>query len=184
MRLYFVRHSEVIEAYQGRYNGHIDIPLSSKGREDAKKLAKKLSHIKFDRAFCSDLLRARETIAAFELDCEVVYTDRLREKSWGRHEGMSFEEITKEGIEYKGFEQWIAALDGERLESYAARLQAYFKEVLLGQNGENVLVVTHAGVIKMLISLSEGISLDETFAISLPYGGFIVYDTKQNGFVL
>ncbi len=184
MRLYFVRHSEVIEAYQGRYNGHIDIPLSPKGKQDAKELAKKLSHIKFDKAFCSDLLRARETIAAFDLECEVIYTDRLREKSWGRHEGMSFEEITKEGLEYTSFEQWIAALDGERLESYAARLQEYFEEVLLGQKGENILVVTHAGVIKMLIALNEGMSLDETFAISLTYSSYVCFDRKNSKFLI
>ena len=184
MRLYFVRHSEVIEEYQGRYNGHIDIPLSQKGKEDAKKLAKKLSHIKFDGAFCSDLLRARETIEPFELECEVIYTDRLREKSWGRHEGMSFEEIVSEGLEYKTFEQWIADLDGERLESYAARLSEYFNEVLLKQNADNILIVTHAGVIKMLVSLSEGLSLDETFSISLPYSGYIVYDTNLKRFLI
>lgn len=178
MQIYFVRHSEVIEEYQGCYNGHIDIPLSKKGRNDAKRLAQELSHITFDKAFCSDLLRARETLEAFELECEIVYTDRLREKSWGRHEGKSFEEITKEGLKYRNFTQWITNLDGESLESYAKRVWEYFHEILLQQEGENILVVTHAGVIKMLISLVENLSLDETFSISLPYSGYICYDNK------
>ena len=184
MQIYFVRHSEVIEEYQGCYNGHIDIPLSNKGREDAKRLARKLLHIKFDKAFCSDLLRARETIEAFDLECEIVYTEKLREKSWGRHEGMCFEEIVKEGLEYKSFKQWINDLDGEDLKSYAKRLLEYFNNTLLKQEGENILVVTHAGVIKMLISLTKGMSLDETFSISLPYSGYICYDTKCEKFLL
>ena len=184
MQIYFVRHSEVIEEYQGCYNGHIDIPLSNKGREDAKRLAEKLSHIKFEKAFCSDLLRARETMEAFDLGCEIVYTKRLREKSWGRHEGMRFEEIVKEGLEYKSFEQWINDLGGEDLESYAKRLLEYFNNTLLRQEGESILVVTHAGVIKMLISLTEGMSLDETFSISLPYSGYIVYDAQQKRFLI
>ena len=184
MKIYFVRHSEVIEEYQGCYNGHIDIPLSKKGREDAKELARELSHIKFDKAFCSDLLRARETIEPFELECEVIYTERLREKSWGRHEGMRFEEIIQEGLEYKSFEQWINDLDGESLESYAERLLEYFNNILLEQEAENILVVTHAGVIKMLIALIEGMSLDKTFAISLPYSGSVVYDTLQKRFLI
>ena len=184
MKLYFVRHAEVMKAYQGCYNGHIDIPLSPKGKQNAKELAKKLSHIKFDRAFCSDLLRARETIEAFDLECEVVYTNRLREKSWGKHEGMNFEEITKEGLEYKSFKQWIAALDGEPIERYAMRLQEYFKEVLLKQKGKNILIVTHAGVIKILIYLTKRMDLNDAFSIALPYSGYIIYDTKRNGFVL
>lgn len=184
MRIYFVRHAEVIEEYQGRYNGHIDIPLSDKGKADAKELAKKLSYIRFDKAFCSDLLRARQTIEAFDLDCEVVYTDRLREKSWGRHEGMSFDEITKEGLEYRNFEQWIEDLDGEPLQEYAARIWEYFETVLLKEKGENILVVTHAGVIKMLVSLNEKMSLEETFGISLSYGGYLVYEVKERRFIL
>ncbi len=183
MQIYFVRHSEVKEEYQGCYNGHIDIPLSNKGREDAKELAGKLSHIKFGKAFCSDLLRARETMEAFDLECEIIYTKRLREKSWGRHEGMCFEEIVKEGLEYRSFEQWINDLDGEDLESYAKRLLEYFENTLLKQKAENILVVTHAGVIKMLLSLTKGMSLDETFAIALPYSGYTVYDSQKRDWV-
>lgn len=182
MRLYFIRHSEVITEYQGSYNGHIDIPLSKKGKRDAKELAKKLSDIHFDKAFCSDLLRAKQTIEAFDLECEIVYTDRLREKSWGRHEGKSFEEIVSEGLEYRNFQQWINDLDGEKLESYAKRLQEYFENVLLQQDGANILIVTHAGVVKMLISLYEKMSLDETFSISLPYSGYVIYDVDGRKF--
>ncbi len=184
MKLYFVRHSEVIEEYQGKYNGHIDIPLSAKGKEDAKELAKKLSHIRFDKAFCSDLLRARQTIEAFELNCEIIYTSSLREKSWGRHEGKSFDEITAEGIVYENFEQWIAALGGETLEVYRRKLHTYFNDVLLAQKGENILVVTHAGVVKMLVSLLEGLTLEETFSIPLPYSGYLCYESSKKGFLL
>ena len=183
MIVYFVRHSEVIEPYQGKYNGHIDIELSKKGKEDAKKLAKKLKDINFDMVFCSDLLRTRQTLEAFDLDLEVIYTKNLREKSWGVHEGKSFEEIQKEGITYTTFEKWIEDLDGEKLESYTKRVWDYFKNVILKQDAKNILVITHAGVIKTLISKEKNMSLDETFAISLPYSGYIIYDT-QKGFMV
>ncbi len=183
MQIYFVRHSEVVKEYQGCYNGHIDIPLSSKGRVNAKELAKKLSHVKFDKAFCSDLLRARETIEPFELDCEIIYTERLREKSWGRHEGMSFEEITQEGLKYCNFEQWINALDGERFESYVKSVYEYFTNVILKQDAKNILVVTHSGVIKTLIALKKEIDIAKAFGIALPYGDYIRYDSEL-GFLI
>ena len=184
MKLYLVRHSEVVEKYLGRYNGHIDIPLSEKGRTDAKRLGKKLSHIRFERAFCSDLLRARQTIEAFDLSCDIVYSDRLREKSWGRHEGKNFEEIVEEGVVYRNFEQWIDDLDGEPFERYSTRLQEYFEKVLLKQEARNVLVVTHAGVIKTLLALYGNVSVEKAFCISIPYGECIVYETKRGSFVL
>ena len=184
MLLYFVRHCEVVAEFQNKYNGHIDIPLSAKGREDAVKLAEELSTIRFDKAFCSDLLRAKQTIEAFDLSCEIVYTRRLREKSWGRHEGMGFEEITALGIRYETFEQWISSLDGESIESYAKRLSEYFYTVLLKQNGKNLLVVTHAGVIKMLLSIVEKIDLNEAFTIPLPYSGYIVFDSSKKRFMV
>jgi len=37
VKITLVRHSEVIKEYQGKYNGHIDISLSEKGKRDAKK---------------------------------------------------------------------------------------------------------------------------------------------------
>jgi broad specificity phosphatase PhoE len=183
MRVYFVRHSQVQKEYQGKYNGHIDISLSKKGRDDAKELAKKLKDIKFDIAFCSDLRRAKETLFEFSLDCDVIFSSELREKSWGRHEGKSFDEIQKEGIVYTTFEKWIEDLDGERFKDYTKRVESYFKNVILSQKAKNILVVTHAGVIKTLILKEKKMSLDETFAIDLPYSGYIIYDS-QKGFMV
>ncbi|NPA66014.1 MAG: histidine phosphatase family protein [Epsilonproteobacteria bacterium] len=183
MKIYFVRHSEVIEPYQGKYNGHIDIELSIKGKKDAFELEKKLLHVKFQKVFCSDLLRAKQTLQMMQIDAPVVYTKALREKSWGRHEGKSFEQITQEGIVYKNFLQWIEALDGEDMHTYMQRVQDYFHQEILTCKAENVLVVTHAGVIKTLISIEEQIPLEKAFGISLGYSEYLVYDTNK-GFLL
>ncbi len=183
MKIYFVRHSAVIEPYQGKYNGHIDIELSTKGKKDASELGKKLLHVKFQKVFCSDLLRAKQTLQMMQIDAPVVYTKALREKSWGRHEGKSFEQITQEGIEYRNFLQWIEALDGEDLHTYMQRVQNYFHQEILTCKAENVLVVTHAGVIKSLITLEKRIDLEEGFSIALSYSDYIVYETLK-GFLL
>lgn len=177
MKITLVRHSEVIEKYQGKYNGHIDISLSQKGKEDAKELAKKLQDIEFDMIFCSDLLRAKETLEAFGYTRAPIYTRELREKSWGRHEGKSFEDIQNEGIEYNNFEQWISELDGEDFSTYKKRLQNYFYETIFKEKSQNILIVTHSGVIKTLLSIVKDIPLEESFATDLPYSSFITLDT-------
>jgi broad specificity phosphatase PhoE len=103
----------------------------------------------------------------------------LREKSWGIHEGMSFQEIESTGIKYKDFNQWIEALDGESVESYKERVEKYFFETILRESASEVLVMTHAGVIKTLLSIIKKIPLEKAFALPLPYSSSLDIEFKE-----
>lgn len=173
MRITLVRHAEVEEKYKNKYNGHNDIGLSSRGVCQAKELCKNLNNLEFDTVFCSDLKRAKETIK--DLDKEIIYTTKLREKSWGRHEGLSFDEIiTLDEISYINFLQWINDLDGEDYISYIARIKEFFFTFLPSLNKDNILIITHAGVIRTLLSIIKNISLEDAFSIKIDYGELIV----------
>jgi len=176
MKITLVRHSEVIESYQHCYNGLIDIGLSLNGKQQAKKIAEELNNIIFEKVYCSDLKRAKQTLDMFSLNLEPIYTKELREKSWGIHEGKSFEEIEKSGIKYENFYQWITALDGENIQNYIKRIERYFKEIIFKQDCENILIITHSGVIKTLLSIMNGIELEEAFSNSLPYSSYITLE--------
>ena len=63
MMITLVRHGEVEKAYQHCYNGHNDIGLSKRGRNEAEKLALFFKEIEFNAVYCSDLKRCRETLA-------------------------------------------------------------------------------------------------------------------------
>ncbi len=176
MTITLVRHAEVEEKYIGCYNGHKDIGLSAKGYLDARELGKKFDMQKFDTIFCSDLIRAKETLKQFNNSMEVIYTKELREKSWGKHEGLSFDEIIAQGeVKYIDFEQWIDDLDGEDVKRYTKRLKKFLFEYLPSLEKKNILLVTHNGVIKTFLSHVKGISLQEVFNIPLPYASHIVY---------
>jgi len=183
LKITLVRHGEVDEAYHGRYNGHIDIELSPKGESQAKKLAHSFKDAEFDGVFCSDLIRAKETLKPFKQHPFAIYTEKLREKSWGRHEGKSFDEIVHEGeIEYIDFLQWIEALDGEPYELYVKRVREFFFEFIPSQNIENILIITHAGVIRVLMSIVQNLTLEEAFSIKFEYSSYIVFDSKTKEF--
>ena len=169
MKITLVRHAQVIKEYQGKYNGHIDIPLSEDGKKQAKKLAIKLQNKHFDKVYSSDLLRARETLKLLNISTKPIFTKELREKSWGRHEGKSYEDITKEGIEYINFKQWLNALDGEDIYSYQQRIKNYFYDVIFIQKATNILIVTHSGVIKTLLGIINNYSLEEAFSLKIDY---------------
>lgn len=183
MKITLVRHTEVQEKYHKRYNGHIDIGLSSLGFIQAKELAEYFKEHIFDLVYCSDLKRARDTLKPFVQEEQASYTELLREKSWGKHEGLSFDEILAQGeLEYIDFISWINALDGEDYESYIQRVKKFFLEYLVSQVAENTLVVTHAGVIRVLMAIVNNLSLEEAFSINVPYSAYVILDTQTMSF--
>lgn len=184
MTITLMRHTEVESKFLSCYNGHNDISLSQIGHEKAQALAAHFQTSDFDAVFCSDLKRCKQTLTPIlnqhykPLQCS--YTKALREKSWGRHEGMSFNDIIEnEPFVYENFMQWIHALDGEPYDAYMMRLHHFFTKKLALTHYNNVLVVTHAGVIRVLMHLFENISLEAAFSKPFPYGSYITLDSKS-----
>ena len=216
MTITLVRHGEVEEAYHRCYNGHNDIALSAKGREEAQALALLLKEKTFDALYSSDLRRCQETVApiiellypptsptvipvktgiherqpsghstslipasAGMTTIPILFTEELREKSWGRHEGMTFDEIVaQESFVYEDFLQWINALDGEPYDAYIDRIRHFFTQILPQTDYNNVLVVTHAGVIRVLMHILQEISLEAAFSINFPYSAYTTLESE------
>ncbi len=180
MIITLVRHGEIDNNYLGCYNGHIDISLSEKGHQEAALVAAQLERTRFDAVYCSDLIRARQTLHPFSLNVAPHFTDQLREKSWGKHEGMTYDAINaRDGLSYKHFEQWINALDGEPYDAYIARIRRFFLEFLPSQPYDSVLVMTHAGVIRVLYAIILELSLEKAFGLSFPYAAFTTINTQS-----
>ena len=57
-RLYLVRHGLTDWNVEGRWQGHSDVPLNSKGLEQAAQIAQRLASIGLDAIYSSDLSRA------------------------------------------------------------------------------------------------------------------------------
>ena len=92
-------------------------------------------------------------------------------------------EIIAEGeIEYVDFVSWINALDGEDYELYVQRVREFFLEYLISQDVAKVLVVTHAGVIRVLMAIVQKISLEKAFSIDVPYSAYLIFDTDLMSF--
>ncbi len=179
MLITLVRHAEVDERYLSCYNGHIDIELSAKGHQQAKALAEHLLDTLFDANYSSDLKRAKDTVAPLMCDVPVTFTNQLREKSWGRHEGKTFDEIKMmEQQGYESFDQWLNLLDGEEIQHFINRVSHFFKVYLPAQGYSNVLVVTHAGVIRSLMSVVRGITIEEAYGIQFGYANYVTLDTE------
>lgn len=152
--LILARHGQTEWNLRGTIQGHQDIPLSTEGESQALNLAKALKNIKFDAIFSSDLLRAKRTaeIIALENQLTVATTEALRERKLGELEGIQADElaILKE-LKEKAQQSEYESLGIERDEEMASRLITFLRETAIAYPKKTVLVITHGGVIRVLL---------------------------------
>lgn len=169
-RLYLVRHGETVWNESGKFQGHSDIALSAKGKEQAQKLAKALAQEKISAIYASDLMRARETaeIIAAPHGLPVNVVPALREIDFGAWEGLTYAEIKERFPE--SLMAWIRRPgsqlipEGESFARLKARAYGATVELVRRHPGETILFVTHGGTIRAIICGALGLELDFAFA--------------------
>jgi probable phosphoglycerate mutase len=159
--LLLVRHGETDWNRDGRWQGGSDTRLNDLGREQAEALAEQLDG-DIGVVYSSDLARARETaeIVARKLGLEVRVDARLRERSFGSWEGLTTAEIEERFTE--SHRRWregkgAGADDAEAFEDFAARVNDFLADVLRLHPGEEVLVISHGGSIRVIHALAAGL---------------------------
>ncbi|MDY5584283.1 MAG: histidine phosphatase family protein [Arcanobacterium sp.] len=94
-KIVFWRHGQTDQNIQGRIQGATDNPLNQVGLEQAGKIAPEIAKLGVTKIFVSDLLRAQQTAQAVAeiLHLDPVVDSRLRERSYGKWEGLTAAEI-------------------------------------------------------------------------------------------
>ncbi|MCK5736060.1 MAG: histidine phosphatase family protein, partial [Spirochaetaceae bacterium] len=87
--LVLIRHGETEWNQTGRYQGHADSPLTSRGLAQARAVAQVLDGETFDAFYSSDLGRAKRTarIIADKVGRHYLTDSRLREQHYGLMQG-------------------------------------------------------------------------------------------------
>ncbi|MCG8475983.1 MAG: 2,3-diphosphoglycerate-dependent phosphoglycerate mutase, partial [Cytophagales bacterium] len=102
-QLVMLRHGESVWNLEGRFTGWTDVPLTDRGKHEARDAGRILQRngFSFDSAFCSVLKRAVETlnIVLEEMDCQwlsVAKSWRLNERHYGALQGEYKEKKIRE----------------------------------------------------------------------------------------
>jgi broad specificity phosphatase PhoE len=157
-RLYLVRHGSTQLTAEDRFSGAVGVDLSDEGRWQVGKLAERLAHEKVKAIFCSPLSRTVETaeILARPHGLEVQRRDGLREISHGRWEGLTRAEVeSRYRDEYLAWEAdpfTFAPVDGESGVAVLARALPVIREVVVGNIGQHIVVVSHKATLRLLLS--------------------------------
>jgi probable phosphoglycerate mutase len=174
--LYLMRHGAIEAAQQRRFVGQIDPPLSPDGREQSERQGRQLTNVSFSRAWCSDLKRAYQTAAIVCRDrgLEILPAPELREIDLGQWDGIAMSQIRAQFPDlWQARGEDIGDFRPPGAESFADLQQRVvpFIRRIAAQSTGNTLIVTHAGVIRVLLSQVLGMPLSHLFRIHLDYGG-------------
>lgn len=181
-RIWLVRHGTTAWNTQRRYCGHSDIPLSRAGCSQAHWLAHHLRAVKIGAIYSSDLKRARET-------AEIIVSKRARalpiqvsaawrEIHFGAWEGLTYAQIAAsfpEQMDFFTHPEQIAPPGGETLASLQQRVLASLAQIVDGQ-AEDILIVSHGGPLRVLLSSCLGMAPARQWQISLDPGSLSALD--------
>ena len=189
-RLLLVRHGATEFNSSLRFAGHSQIGLSGPGGRQAAKLARRLAGENIDVACTSDLRRALETTEAAcrDREVEVVTCPELREVDYGDCEGLTFEEIAARFPEV--VEPWLSySLDltfpgGESLAGFIERVGGFLVRLESNPQWRTVLVVSHGGVIQVLLCRLLGLSSDHWWQFRVDNASISIVETNNRRAIL
>ncbi|MCG5453038.1 MULTISPECIES: bifunctional RNase H/acid phosphatase [Micromonospora] len=189
-RLILVRHGETAYTEQRRYSGRGDVPLSERGRAQARATGTRVAGLAPSVAavLSSPLSRCTATAAsiaeALGGDVPVRTEDDLIECDFGQWEGRTFAEVRQQ---WPGeMDAWLASPriappDGESFTQVAERAHRVISGLLTAYPGETVVVVSHVSPIKLM--LRDALAAGDGFLhrLFLDAAGISVLDMWPDG---
>jgi broad specificity phosphatase PhoE len=158
-RLLLIRHAEVEARYQGVFGGRIDMELSPRGHQQAAALAKYLHSRPLSAIYASPMKRVQQTLAPLLVNGtpKPVILQDLREVDFGDWTGLAWDEVQiRFGISAFA---WLEQLEcdgianAESAEALQERVEPCLRQILADHSGQQVAVVCHGGIIRMLLGI-------------------------------
>lgn len=183
-RVWLVRHGLTEWNEQRRFCGRSDIPLSSRGREQARWLSTYLHCLTPQpvSVYSSDLLRARETAdtIATSFAMPVIISHELREIDFGDFEGLTYSEVETRYPEHLGFftgPDKYAPLHGESLSDVVQRTQSALTHILHEQSAlHDIIIVSHGGALRGLLCTLLGMPLRRQWQLRIDNASITVVE--------
>jgi probable phosphoglycerate mutase len=185
--VWLVRHGESTWNVLQRVQGHADGPtLTEKGRAQAAQAAEQLRERPIAAVYASDLGRAQETASCIGavVGRSVVSTPALRERCFGRQEGLP---LTALGSELSGItndrvvDTSARPEGGESLDQLYDRVGVFVEWLREQSHTGDVVLVTHGGTIRALRAYYSGRSMLHLAWDAVPNGS--VWSIQQAGTV-
>ncbi len=147
----------------------------------AKELARIVEAEDVQAVYCSPLGRAVASAGIYVegLDVPIFLRESLAELSCGRWEGRRLSEVKPEGGRLRTF--WAERPPGgESYRDAEARIGSLIEEACSNAAADRILVVSHAGAIRVLLKLWLGLEPEIAIKIGCPHDTlFILTDSEK-----
>lgn len=174
LKLIVVRHGQTQWNKTWRFMGKTDIELDADGISQAERLAHRLQAFAVDAVYSSGLSRAKRTaqLVADKHGKSVEISEGLREIDFGNWEGMGWKDI--EGKFPSLLQQWrktpasTPVPGGESFLQLRDRAMTALHQIIAKHttaSDQVVVVVSHGGTIRAMLSDMFGIPLDRSWRI-------------------
>lgn len=180
MNIYLVRHGELYwEDNIKKCIGITDINLNEKGIKKAESVGRFLKDKNISRIYTSNLKRCKKSAEIVSTILNVPYyiENELVEINMGIWENKSFEDIkAKYAKEYENRGKNISTFrikHGETFQECYERSKCILKKISEANYNDNIVIISHSGVIKSMMCFIANISIDEILSIKLDYGHII-----------
>ncbi|MDO8998592.1 MAG: 2,3-diphosphoglycerate-dependent phosphoglycerate mutase [Bacteroidota bacterium] len=190
-QLVIFRHGQSTWNLENKFTGWVDVPLTEKGKEEAKNAGLKIKGYHFDYAYASDLKRAQNTLTialetAGHPPLVPTYSKALNERMYGDLQGL---DKTETALKY-GDEQvkiWRRSFDipppnGESLKDTAARVIPYFETEIIPKLkvGKNVVIAAHGNSLRALIMYLEKMTPAQILEFEIGTGKPRLYELDKD----
>ena len=161
-----IRHGETEWNLSGRWQGHADSPLSTRGIQQAEALGQRMLKETLDCFYSSDLERARHTsrLVVGPSEWNPEFMESFRERDLGVLAGLTTEEMkVKYPQEYQSFRNdgpEYQVPGGESFRQFYERCSGTLEEVAVRNPGKKIGVVTHGGFLGAIFRYVLNIQLD------------------------
>ena len=182
-----MRHGEVANGGEKRYNGHIDVDITQKGVEQMHRLAGMLAEKRVAAVYSSDLIRSIKGAEIISKRLGVTYTPlrELRERSVGAWEGLTAAEINERFP--REYAAWRADLlnyrpqGGECLADVKERIVPVFRRLIASHPDQEIAMLLHGGVNRVILADALGMDMQNLFRIEQAYGALNIIDFHDDG---
>ena len=182
-RIYLVRHGQVVGHERHPVYGHTDVEITQIGRLQMENLAERLRLTDLKAIYSSDLKRS--AIGGRIIGCyhDVPHHELpdLREMHFGDWEGLTLADL---------HELFPKKLDrrkndivnfrppglGESIGELSQRVMACLQGILERHEDEDILLIGHGGVNRVILCHALGLSLDNIFRFQQDYGCLNIID--------
>lgn len=181
-RIFLLRHAHSTANAKGILAGRLpNISLSEQGLKQRENLIERVSGANFDQIISSPLQRCIETIKPFVT--EPYLADEFQEVDYGKWTGRRMSSLSR-NQQWQDIHKHPASVrfpNGETLPEVQTRALLGLDQVLENK-AKNVLISTHADVVKVIILHALGTHLNNIDKVSVDNASFSIVEKNGNDY--